>query len=239
MSKRVNMRFLAKWHIWLGWLVGLPVLMWTVTGLVMVATPIDEVRGSHLRLPLGEQALPPGNPAGIAFPISNPVQYTEKRVVMQRGRPVWLLTTTDGDIERYAADNGTDPLPPVDEDYVRALLAEQIVGGDNLVSLRLLDAENPASDFRRPIRAWQAELQDGARVYIDARSGEIAGIRTGFWRVFDFAWGLHIMDLETRSLDEQTPFKHIVLVLFAALSVIGSLIGCILMFRRRKARVKT
>lgn len=232
------MRFLAKWHIWLGWLVGLPILMWTVTGLVMVLTPINEVRGSHLRLPVEQEALPPGNPAGIAFPIGNSIQYTEKRVVMQRGRPVWLLTTTDGNIERYAADGSGDPLPSVDEDYVRSLLAERIVGGDDLASLRLMDAESPASDFRRAIPAWQAELQDGARVYVDARSGEIAAIRTDFWRVFDFAWGLHIMDLETRSLDEQTPFKHLMLVLFSALAVIGSLIGCVLMFRRRKARVK-
>ena len=31
------MQSLAKWHVWLGWLVGVPILMWTVTGLVMVA----------------------------------------------------------------------------------------------------------------------------------------------------------------------------------------------------------
>ena len=239
MSNRVNMQFLARWHIWLGWLVGLPILMWTVTGLIMVVTPIDEVRGNHLRLPAEQEMLPPGNPVAIAYPIGNPVQYTEKRVVMQRGRPVWLLTTADGDIERYAADNSDDPLPRVDEAYVRALLAQRIVGGDEIAALRLLDAENPASDFRRPIPAWQAELQDGARIYVDARSGEIAAIRTGFWRVFDFAWGLHIMDLETRSLDEQTPFKHVVLVLFAAFAVLGSLIGCTLIFRRRKRRLKT
>ena len=39
------MQRISRWHIWLGWLVGLPVLMWTVTGLVMVAKPIEEVRG--------------------------------------------------------------------------------------------------------------------------------------------------------------------------------------------------
>ena len=43
------MRRLARWHIWLGWLIGLPLVMWTVTGLVMVARPIETVRGTHLR----------------------------------------------------------------------------------------------------------------------------------------------------------------------------------------------
>src|SRR3712207_3796153 len=42
---------LRRWHIWLGWIVGLPFLFWVVSGLVMVAKPIEEVRGAHL---LGE-----------------------------------------------------------------------------------------------------------------------------------------------------------------------------------------
>jgi hypothetical protein len=45
--------------------------------------------------------------------------------------------------------------------------------------------------------------------------------------------GLHIMDLETRD-----NFNHPTLIVFAALGVLGSLLGTILMFRRRKARVK-
>ena len=39
---------LRRWHVWLGWVVGLPILLWVVTGLVMVARPIEEVRGEHL-----------------------------------------------------------------------------------------------------------------------------------------------------------------------------------------------
>ena len=39
---------LRRWHIWLGWIVGIPMLVWTLSGLVMVARPIEEVRGEHL-----------------------------------------------------------------------------------------------------------------------------------------------------------------------------------------------
>ena len=39
----------ARWHIWLGWLVGVPLLLWTLSGVAMVARPIEEVRGEHLR----------------------------------------------------------------------------------------------------------------------------------------------------------------------------------------------
>jgi len=57
-------------------------------------------------------------------------------------------------------------------------------------------------------------------------------VRTRWWRAFDIAWGLHIMDLQTRE-----DISHPILILFAILSVIGAMFGCILMFRRRKARM--
>ena len=39
---------LRRWHIWLGWLVGIPMLFWTVSGVLMVWKPIEEVRGTDL-----------------------------------------------------------------------------------------------------------------------------------------------------------------------------------------------
>ena len=57
-------------------------------------------------------------------------------------------------------------------------------------------------------------------------------LRTGQWRLYDVMWGLHIMDLQTR---EDT--HHPILVVFAALAAIGAMLGCMLLFRRRKARV--
>ena len=39
---------LRRWHVWLGWVVAVPILFWTVSGVVMVVRPIEEVRGEHL-----------------------------------------------------------------------------------------------------------------------------------------------------------------------------------------------
>ena len=58
-------------------------------------------------------------------------------------------------------------------------------------------------------------------------------MRTPGWRIYDFAWGLHIMDPQTR---EDT--HHPLIVVFTVLSVIGATLGCILLFRRRKAKVR-
>ncbi len=227
MAKPLMLRF-AKWHIWLGWLIGIPILMWMVTGLFMSARPIDEVRGNHLRLPAGEQS------HSLPRQISTDVDYPVKEIqaFVQDGRPVATLTAMDGSVRRIDLESG-NPIAPLDEAAARSIVAKQILGGNEITSVRLFEADSVPFDFRRPIPVWQIILDEGTYVYVGRETGQIEAIRTQWWRTFDFMWGLHIMDLQTR---EKT--SHPILIAFAALGVVGSILGCILMFRRRKARAK-
>ena len=104
--------------------------------------------------------------------------------------------------------------------------------GDKVTATARFAADDVPFDFRRPLPVWQVALADGTNVYVGTETGQIEAVRTRWWRTFDFVWGLHIMDLQTR---EDT--HHPILIFFALLSVIGALFGCILMFRRRSARV--
>jgi len=219
----------ARWHIWLGWLVGIPTLMWMVTGLYMAAKPIEEVRGNHLRVEQAVQplVLPGSALASAEFPIR------EMRAVMQDGRAVAILTGMDGSTRRIDMQSGA-ALPALSANDARLIVAEQIKGGDQIRSVTAFDADNVPFDFRREMPVWQVALEDGAHIYVGRDTGQIEAVRTRWWRGFDFMWGLHIMDLRTR---EDT--SHPILILFAALGVIGALLGCILMFRRRKAKVST
>ena len=222
------MRTLAKWHIWLGWLVGVPIVMWTATGLFMVAKPIEEVRGNHLRL-TEETAPLIIEGSDIA---TEDMQLREMRAVMQDGRAVAILTTLDGVTSRIDMTTG-EPIPALGAEDARAVAADRIVGGDKVEAVTFFNADEVPFDFRRPLPVWQVALEDGTHVYIGRDTGEIEAVRTRWWRWFDFMWGLHIMDLSER---EDT--SHPILILFAALALFGSLMGTILMFRRRKARVK-
>jgi len=59
-------------------------------------------------------------------------------------------------------------------------------------------------------------------------------VRTNFWRAFDFMWGIHIMDLQTRK-----DTSHPILIVFAVISLVGSILGFIMLFtRRRRAKRK-
>jgi hypothetical protein len=216
---------LARWHIWLGWLVGVPLILWTLSGLVMVARPIEVVRGEHLRIEQPPEPIPSGV-APVYSPGERPVKL---EVVMQRGLPVTRATYVDGRIERYSALGHL--LPPVTEAEARSMVAAQIRGGDGIEAVRHYPADDPPMDFRRPEAVWQLALSDGTHVYVGRHSGEIEAVRTRWWRLFDLMWGLHIMDLEER---EDT--SHPILILFAALALVGVLLGTTLLFRRRKAK---
>ena len=223
------MQTFARWHIWLGWLVGVPMLLWTVSGLVMALKPLEETRGENLLDP------PPLREFGVDLALPRVAPHdviAAMRLVQQADGPVWIVETEAGGTYRYSARDGA-LIPPVIASEARAIAQASWAGDAALDSVTYIPGDAPAPDLRAGLDTWQAHFADGTNVYIRADSGEVLATRTGWWRFYDLMWGLHIMDLQTR---EDT--SHPVLILFAALGVIGSLLGCTLMFRRRKARVQ-
>lgn len=224
-SRRIMQRF-ARWHIWLGWIVALPVLMWIVTGLVMVARPIETVRGGAL------VAQPRAfDPDKLALPrIGEPV--TEVVLRQQPGGPVWIATTAQGQRLRYSAAEGF-AMSPLDRDETRRIAAAAYAGKAKLASLTYFPADAAPIDLRRAVPSWRAHYADGTNLYIDAVTGEFLAVRTGWWRIYDFMWGLHTMDPVTRE-NSHNPF----VIVFGVVALAGALLGSVLLFRRRKARVK-
>lgn len=223
------MQLLAKWHIWLGWLVGVPIVMWLASGLFMTIKPLPEVRGEHLRIEAEEAQALVIEGSALATPEA---QLKEMRMVMQDGRAVAILTSLDGVTRRVDVASGA-AVPALDASGARDLVAKRIRGGDRVQSVTFYEADEVPFDFRRPLPIWRVALQDGTHVYVGRDTGRIEAVRTRWWRWFDFAWGLHIMDLSEREDN-----SHPILIGFAALSLIGALIGCALMFHCRKAKVK-
>ena len=222
--QRTMQRF-ARWHIWLGWLVGFPILMWTATGLFMVARPIEEVRGDHLRA--AHRAV---DPAQVRFPATIGEPIHEARLVAQADGPVWIVTAADGGRWRYSARFGT-AIPPVVEDEARRIAQDAYAGEASLEAVRYLPPGEAPNEARSSAAVWQARFADGTHVYIDDATGEVLALRTGQWRLYDVMWGLHIMDLQTRE-DAHNPFT----IVFGSLAFVGALLGFTLLFRRRKAR---
>lgn len=121
------------------------------------------------------------------------------------------------------------PAAPVSEPEARGLARSAYAGKAEITAIRRFAADRSPGDLRRPRPSWQAEFADGNRVYIDADTGEVLALRTGWWRIYDFAWGLHIIDLQTRE-DTSNPW----LWTFGGGALLSGLLGTVLLFRRRR-----
>ena len=222
---------MRRWHVWLGWIVGLPVLLWVVSGLVMVWRPIEEVRGEHLL----REPPPISLPAAPIAPRIEGLPLAELSLEQRAAGVRWVATLKDGTTR--TADPMTGAwLPPFSAaDAVREVTS-RYTGAAKVKSATRTDPERAPLDLRRDIAAWKVTMDDGTNFYVDSASGEIVARRTGWWRFYDFMWGLHIMDLETRE-DTHNP-----LVLgfgFATLAM--SLLALVLlpMTARRRRRRET
>jgi hypothetical protein len=218
---------LRRWHLWLGWIVGLPILFWVVSGLVMVARPIEEVRGTALlrsALPLRLSAAPVSPPlAGVA----------SLSLEQRAAGPRWVAEMLDDSI-RLADPASGIWLPQLSgPDAAREVMA-RYAGKSSVAGVTRADPATPPIDFRRPVAAWQVRMADGTHFYVEAASGRIAATRTRFWRVYDWMWGLHIMDLETRE-DTHNPL----VIIFGALALVTTVLALALLpmtLRRRRRR---
>jgi hypothetical protein len=217
----------VRWHIWLGWIAAVPLMLWLASGLFMAARPIEEVRGETLRRAPAPVAL-----AGLVLP-REPVRAAKLSLVDQLGRPTWIVNDSDGGAGRYSARDGL-PLAPVSAAEAQLLVAAAWAGTAKLTALRRFPADASPGDLRQPRPSWRASFADGAHLYLDADTGAVLAVRTRWWRAYDFAWGLHIMDLQTRE-DTSNPF----LWLFGTLALALSLLGSVLLFRRRRAPARS
>ena len=211
-----------RWHVWLGWLTVVPLFLWTLSGLVMVIRPIEDVRGTTLRtdpMPLPAASFRP--------PAALPTGTERLELVMRPDRAVWTAHGAEG--ARHAYDGATGAaLPPIDAALARRVAAATLRAPAPVASTQYYAAEANPLDLRAGRPAWRVEGADGTRVYVDADTGGVLAVRTRFWRLFDLAWGLHILDPAGR---EDT--SHPLLIGAAALSLIGVVIGAVLLVRRQ------
>ena len=218
---------LRRWHIWLGWIVGLPFLAWTVSGLVMVARPIETVRGEGLI------AEAPALPSGLVPvpPAIGPRPLASLRLESRPDGAKWLLKYADGGTRLAEGATGR-LLPPLAAAAAARIVEARYTGKSRIAAVDLTSAEAPPLDLRRKVAAWRVTMSDGTRFYLDSATGEILARRTRWWRFYDWMWGLHIMDLETRE-DAHNPLL-IGFGIVALLTVLLALILLPLTLRRRR-----
>ena len=97
-----------------------------------------------------------------------------------------------------------------------------------------ISQEAPGSEYRgRDLPLYKIESSDenskNINVYVDPHSAKIVAIRSNQWRIWDFMWGIHIMDW-----NERDNIGNIFLKVFSILALLSALSGIYLFFSVNK-----
>ena len=228
----------SKVHRWLALLIGAQAIVWFTSGLIMSLLPIDVVHGDHRIDRNAEPALSVDQTfAPVPALLANagvPVHQLQHRMLL--GRPVVEAQLADGKIRLLDARTAA-PLPPIDMRAAAAIAGRAYRGGPAVPTIERV--ERPSTEYRGSLPAWRASFpdKDATRIYVSAETGRLTSVRTGTWRLYDFFWGLHIMDWT-----EHERFNTPWLMAFAAGGLVFGVAGAILLFmrwpRRRRRKVQ-
>lgn len=185
-----------KTHKWLGLAVGLQVVIWSLTGLYMTSVHIDIIHGDHL---VREAAPRTADIALLLDPIAvaNANGADSARLAWVRNRPAFLLSFDSG--ERLVdAMNGT-AVPPLNEPEIRSIATATYTGSEPIASAALI-TDIPGEIRGRQPPLWRVEFDHWNKptLYFSPVTGELVTRRHELWRIFDFAWMLHVMGYEDR-----------------------------------------
>jgi uncharacterized iron-regulated membrane protein len=223
-------------HKWLGLLIGLQLVLWTVSGFYMVVVDLDFIHGDplvrNLRTPVAIERAKIGF-AEIAQSHPQATQIS-LRALPSHPAPVYEVSTGTAKTLIDAVDGSA--LSPLPEKMIQALARSYYAGKGTLHSVALLKGTPPLEIQTRALPLWRADFDDWLEtsLYIHPETGTLVTRRHRFWRWFDFFWMLHIMDYEQR-----IDMNNVLLRVTTIVSLIGVGSGIWLLyfsFRRRAKR---
>jgi uncharacterized iron-regulated membrane protein len=217
-------------HLWSGLILGVQVLLWMASGVVMSWFPIELVRGETSAFnapetPLDAQTY--ASPGGVIARAEGATSLELRRFL---GQPVYLARGP-GAAGLYDASTG-EKLTPLKEAAVRRVAAQDYVGEGEVVRAAMITY--PPQEYRGERPVWRVDYNDRfhTRLYISPATGEVRARRNDIWRLYDFFWMLHIMDYEGRE-----DFNNPLLIIASGAGLVFAISGIVIVvYRLRRGR---
>jgi hypothetical protein len=212
--------FFIRLHKWAALVVGIQMLLWVAGGLAMSLFELDEVHGDLTKAVIEPKPLRWDRLVAmdsIVRQVSAPI--VELSLVAGFFGPQVRLTDTSGAVHRFDARTG-EPLGAIDATQALEIAAANYSGdGTGRVPVRV---NQNSTEHRGRLPVWKVDFDDAAAttLYIAVEDGDVVTRRNRIWRIYDFAWMLHIMDYR-----ERTDFNHPLLVWASALALLVALSG--------------
>ncbi|WP_276496254.1 hypothetical protein [Pontibacter litorisediminis] len=261
MKRRSKNFYIRKSHRYLGIVLGVQFLFWTLGGLYFSWNDLDEVHGDHLRR---ERSYFSGNmnlvsPQVVLDELKATAQLDSVhsvQLIELQGAPVYQVRYFAGETDLDAHQDGGHSgghsaapkvqlahaetgklLAPLTEAEAVQVAKGQVADPQAVEKVEYLTEAGGHHEYRgKPLPAWAITFSqpDHCTVYVSAEMGTFQAIRHNQWRAFDFLWMLHTMDYEGRD-----NFGNILLKAFSILGLLTVLSGFALYFVSSPAFRKT
>lgn len=191
-----------RWHKWLSLIVGIQAMIWLASGLYMVIVDLDFIHGDHLITRISD-TLPAGYQPELDFAVIQSRYPGADSITLATwiGKPHY---TVRAGAERHLVDaeTGTVRSPLRREDAIAVANYHYAREGDAVSAELLTDPDTAPTEIQaRPLPLWRVDFDDpgSTSFYIRPDDGAFVSRRHNYWRIFDVAWMLHIMDYKERA----------------------------------------
>ena len=220
-------------HRWLGLIVGLQLLAWSVSGFTFTLLDIDDVHGDLERRPKRHEpvrvervALTPAEVRAAASAYGIEENTIARMTLRERfGRTVYELFNTAN--KPLAVVDATDGqiIDRITEEEARSAALGDFMPDVAVASVELLEGEAPLEYRGGPMPVYRVILEHPKQphLYVSPVTGTVLTRRNKPWRMFDFFWMLHIMDYRGRD-----DFNHPLLTTMSLIAILTSASGLIL-----------
>lgn len=235
--------YIRKSHRWLGLILGIQFLLWTIGGLYFSWNNIDEIHGDF------EKKHPPMFASNISLisptiaidkikethPIDSVVSIQLIEILGKPFYQVRCITAlhSEGKHEVHAMNHLADATTgsirgPLSKEEAIEIAKKRFNGKPDLRSVEYLTTTDKHHEYREnplPAYAITFDHPTNTTVYIASELGTVQKFRNNKWRVFDFLWMLHTMDYEGRD-----NFGNILLRIFSIFGLFTVVSGFVLFF---------
>lgn len=211
--------YIRKTHRWLGVILGIQFLLWTIGGLYFSWSNMDEVHGNFQKknTPLLAAHISLVSPSLVMDSIKR-VHQIDSIVSIQLieilGKPFYQvrcisnnhskanLEHDDMQVMNHLANAETGLLRgPLTTEEAVEVAKIRFNGEPKIKSVEYLTVTNGHHEYREnPLPAYAITFDQPSKttVYVASELGTIQKFRNNKWRVFDFLWMMHTMDYESR-----------------------------------------
>jgi hypothetical protein len=210
MKKAVFQRKIRKTHRWLGVILGIQFLLWTIGGLYFSWSNMDEIHGDHHKAHI--------HPLSANLDLASPKEIIEQikqkdsvnfifdiRLIQILHRPFYQITYSkehDRGKKVQLANAKTGELrSALAKDEAIEIAKKSFTTDVPVKNVEYLTTTNGHHEYREqplPAYAITFEHPSNTTVYVASELGTVQKFRNNKWRIFDFLWMLHTMDYQNR-----------------------------------------